>query len=165
MFKPSQVYFVSGDSEDNLYSSAFTFIDFGLKANMFLRYCGVKSEPSVKDITLLLMKDSQGMLRQAGSSERYLEQLRLIAANWNRLDNQTRSAMKAAPFLLASQRIPMSKKSLSMATQPVIGGVDEYYREWVLCRASEAVLVDRVAYAQYFGQYILSAPEVKFLFI
>lgn len=164
MFKPSQVYFVSGDNEDDLYSSAFTFIDFGLRANMFLRYCGVKSEPSVKDITLLLMKDSVEMLRQAGSSERYLEQLRLIAANWNRLDNQTRSAMKAATFLLASQRIPMSKKSLSMVTQPV-GGDDEYYREWVLCRASEIVLVDRVAYAQYFGQYILSAPEVKFLFI
>ncbi|OWT41907.1 hypothetical protein C362_00273 [Cryptococcus neoformans Bt1] len=162
MFKPSQVYFVSGDSEDDLYSSAFNFIDFGLRANMFLRYCGVKSEPSVKDITLLLMKDSVEMLRQAGSSERYLEQLRLIAANWNRLDNQTRSVMKAAPFLLASQRIPMSKKSLSMVTQPV-GGDDEYYREWVLCRASEVVLVDRVAYAQYFGQYILSAPEERIL--
>ena len=55
MFRPMEVYFSSRDSHDNLYRSAFTFVDFGDRANSFLRYCGVRSEPSVK-----------GMLSQAG---------------------------------------------------------------------------------------------------
>lgn len=48
LFKPSDVYFSSKDGNDELFRTAFTFIDFGDKANVFLKYCGVRSEPSVK---------------------------------------------------------------------------------------------------------------------
>ena len=46
--RPSEVYFASRDGSAELYRAAFTFIDFGDRANTFLRYCGVRSEPSVK---------------------------------------------------------------------------------------------------------------------
>ena len=48
MRKPIDVYFIPRDGNDTLYRSAFTFVDFGEKAQIFLRFCGVKSEPSVK---------------------------------------------------------------------------------------------------------------------
>jgi hypothetical protein len=46
VYRPTEVYFSGGTN--SLYLSAFTFVDFGEKANAFLRYCGVRSEPSVK---------------------------------------------------------------------------------------------------------------------
>ncbi|KAK8864438.1 hypothetical protein IAR55_001687 [Kwoniella newhampshirensis] len=163
LFKPSQVYFVSKEGSDELYKSAFVFVDFGERANMFLRYCGVKSEPSVKDIAKLLMSEPAKMLEQAGSADRYLEQLRLLAANWTIFDNWTRITMKSAPFLLASQRIPVKKQGKNLFGSRTGGGDDEYEREWVLCKASDVAIVDNVSMLQYFGQYILAAPEEHIL--
>lgn len=48
LHKPSEVYFAKRENTNELYGSAFTFVDFGERANTFLQYCGVKSEPSVK---------------------------------------------------------------------------------------------------------------------
>lgn len=85
MFKPSEVYFAKTESTDELYGSAFTFVDFGAQANTFLRLCGVRSEPSVRgeahfsvpssvnswrDIAWLLMREPERTLKQAGSKER-----------------------------------------------------------------------------------------------
>ncbi|WWC89285.1 uncharacterized protein L201_004206 [Kwoniella dendrophila CBS 6074] len=163
-YKASQVYFVSKEGREDLYKSAFTFVDFGERANIFLRYCGVKSEPSVKDIAQLLMNEPGKMLEQAGSAERYLEQLRLLAANYSMFDTFTRQAMKSASFLLASQRAP-SRKSTKKMLNSLTGGSEEsdYEREWVLCKASDVSVVDRVTLLQYFGQYILAAPEEHIL--
>ena len=46
--KPFEVYFVPQDGSESPFKTSFTFIDFGERGNLFLRYCGVKSEPSVK---------------------------------------------------------------------------------------------------------------------
>ena len=82
LVRPSEVYFASRDGNADLYKTAFTFIDFGEKANIFLRYCGVRSEPSVKgiqpnvawltapDIARLLIRDPTRLLQQAGSTEK-----------------------------------------------------------------------------------------------
>ena len=48
LFRPTEVYFLSKDANVDLYSTAFTFVDFGDRANIFLRACGVRAEPSVK---------------------------------------------------------------------------------------------------------------------
>lgn len=48
LYKPSEVYFTKAETPNELYGSAFTFVDFGERANTFLRACGVRSEPSVK---------------------------------------------------------------------------------------------------------------------
>jgi len=86
LFRPSEVYFSSKDGNAELYCAAFTFVDFGDRANTFLRYCGVRSEPSVKgdlpgadrvqialtrsDIARLLMRQPERMLAQAGSPDK-----------------------------------------------------------------------------------------------
>jgi hypothetical protein len=83
LFKPSEVYFAKRERTNELYGSAFTFIDFGEKANSFLQYCGVRSEPSVKgehqfptklilDIAWLLVREPEKTLRQAGSREKWV---------------------------------------------------------------------------------------------
>lgn len=75
-----------------------------------------------------------------GLIDRYLEQLRLLAANWTNFDISTRTAMRSAPFLLASQRVPVanqqSKKLLS-ALNSSAAVEEEYEREWVMCRATD----------------------------
>lgn len=43
-----EVYLVSKVEVGSLYSNAFTFVDFGPRANLFLTQCGVRSEPSHK---------------------------------------------------------------------------------------------------------------------
>lgn len=48
LYKPFEVYFSPKDGNDSPFKSAFTFVDFGDQANIFLRQCGVRSEPSVK---------------------------------------------------------------------------------------------------------------------
>jgi hypothetical protein len=82
LFSPSSVYFFKSEGSNELYGSAFTFVDFGERANTFLRYCGVRSEPSVKgeqattlpkltsDVAWLLMREPERTLKQAGSKER-----------------------------------------------------------------------------------------------
>ncbi|ODN94260.1 hypothetical protein L198_05116 [Cryptococcus wingfieldii CBS 7118] len=162
LHKPSQVYFHSKERSDNVYASAFTFVDFGDKANVFLQYCGVRREPSVQDIARLFMANSDDMLRQAGSPEKYLEQIRLLATNWSRLDSQTKSSMRSAKFLLASQLVDVKKKSQSLFGQTTEQG-DEYEREWVLARAGEIVINDNIVFSQYFGPFILAAPEEALL--
>lgn len=65
LFKPTEVYFSNKSGEDSLFKSAFTFVDFGEKANAFLRYCGVRSEPSVKGESSCLNATQQaGLMRQ-----------------------------------------------------------------------------------------------------
>src|SRR5216684_2451891 len=46
--QPLQCYSGTGGSE--LHSKLFAFVDFGVRANVFLGACGTKQEPSVEDI-------------------------------------------------------------------------------------------------------------------
>ena len=46
--RPVEVYFSPRDGNNHPFRSAFTFVDFGERANVFLRNCGVHTEPSVK---------------------------------------------------------------------------------------------------------------------
>ena len=66
---------------------------------------------------------------------RYLDQLRLLAANWTNFDFSTRNSMKTASFVLASQRVPVKNPNRKLFG--TWGGEDEYEREWVLTKASE----------------------------
>jgi hypothetical protein len=50
LYKPTEVYFAKRENANELYGSAFTFVDFGETANTFLQYCGVRSEPSVNGV-------------------------------------------------------------------------------------------------------------------
>jgi hypothetical protein len=51
---PNQCYF-AGDSRAQFHSKLFSFIDFGSRANTFLSACGTKNEPSVEEVTRILL--------------------------------------------------------------------------------------------------------------
>ncbi|TXT08933.1 hypothetical protein VHUM_02407 [Vanrija humicola] len=56
--RPDEVYFASKSGVEPLYASAFTFIDFGERANLFLRQCNVKAEPSHKGEDMCVRNDA-----------------------------------------------------------------------------------------------------------
>jgi|SRR5882762_7332530 hypothetical protein len=51
---PSQCY-LAVDSQDQFHSKLFSFVDFGSRANTFLTACGTKNEPSVEEVTRILL--------------------------------------------------------------------------------------------------------------
>lgn len=51
---PNQCYF-AGDSRAQFHSKLFAFVDFGAPANTFLSVCGTKNEPSVEEVTRILL--------------------------------------------------------------------------------------------------------------
>lgn len=53
---PSQCYF-TGDSRPQFHSKLFSFVDFGSRGNTFLTACGTKHEPSVEDVTRILLEN------------------------------------------------------------------------------------------------------------
>ena len=77
------------------------------------------------------------MLERAGSAERYMEQLRLLAANWTYFDTATKTAMKSSRFVLASQRVPIKTTKKTFGGLMSSAAEGEYEREWVLTRAGE----------------------------
>lgn len=54
LLPPNQCYF-AGDSKAQFHSKLFSFVDFGSRANTFLTACGTKHEPSVEEITRILL--------------------------------------------------------------------------------------------------------------
>ena len=54
LMAPSQCYF-KGESNAQVHSKLFTFVDFGPGANILLTACGTKREPSVEEITRILL--------------------------------------------------------------------------------------------------------------
>lgn len=76
------------------------------------------------------------------ADHRYLQQLRLLAANWLNFDNSTKTAMKSAAFVLGAQHVPTKRLN---SEKSWLGGKtsdpsNEYEVEWVLCKASEVSL-------------------------
>ncbi|BEI84758.1 hypothetical protein CcaverHIS002_0501590 [Cutaneotrichosporon cavernicola] len=136
--RPDEV-FLSSVHTDSLYAWAFTFVDFGSSANMFLRNCGVKSEPSTKDIARLLLRSPERMLEQAGR-ERYLEQLRILATNINNFDSTILKAMRGNSF-------------------PPGIATDDFRRDWVLTSAGDTIIADSATLHTFFGEFVLTAPE------
>ena len=69
LMPPNQCYF-KGESNHQLYSKLFTFVDFGTSANSFLNACGTKGEPSVEDIVMILLRDPQKFLQLIGGRDK-----------------------------------------------------------------------------------------------
>jgi len=69
MVKPSEVYFGQKESSNNFHSQLFTFVDFGPKANTFLRAVGVKDEPTIQEICQMLLRNPKVFFDTVGSAE------------------------------------------------------------------------------------------------
>jgi hypothetical protein len=65
---PTQCYLGGGDG---FHTKLFVFVDFGFAANCFLRACGSKDEPSVKDIAESLVEDPARFYNLAEGHEGY----------------------------------------------------------------------------------------------
>ena len=48
----------------------FTFVDFGLGANVFLGACGARQEPSIEDFAQLLLAEPQRIYKLANGREK-----------------------------------------------------------------------------------------------
>ena len=66
---PNQCY-LSGVSSKDFHSKLFVFVDFGDRANNFLKACGSKPEPSVEEITQILLNDPRRFYELSGGRER-----------------------------------------------------------------------------------------------
>ena len=64
LLPPNQCYF-KGESSGQFHSKLFVFVDFGTSANSFLKACGTKGEPSVEELTLILLKDPRQFFQLA----------------------------------------------------------------------------------------------------
>ena len=65
---PTQCYLGQGEG---FHAKLFVFVDFGSNANRFLRDCGSKNEPSLKDIAESLVEDPERFCSLAGGYEGY----------------------------------------------------------------------------------------------
>lgn len=66
---PAQCYLGEG-TKDEFHAKLFVFVDFGPTANRFLKACGSKNEPSVKDIAESLLEDPERFYGLAGGHEK-----------------------------------------------------------------------------------------------
>lgn len=68
---PSQCYF-AGDSRAQFHSKLFSFIDFGSRANTFLSACGTKHEPSVEEVTHILLENPHQFYELADGRDKWV---------------------------------------------------------------------------------------------
>ena len=71
MMPPSQCY-LRGQTEAQLHSKLFVFVDFGTRANQFLSACGSKQEPSVEEVAKIVLDDPRKFYQLAGGRDKYV---------------------------------------------------------------------------------------------
>ncbi|EGF81075.1 hypothetical protein BATDEDRAFT_24744 [Batrachochytrium dendrobatidis JAM81] len=149
---PTDVYFKSAQDEAKQLVP-FTYIDFGIAANAFLRTCGVKNEPSPIELAYTLAKSPHEFLDSSGI-EVYLSLLRQVAANYDtlRTDSQLMKLMRSSAFLLGVKH-GNDTDSVDDKTDEIIDStkndVDVPMR-FKLAKASEIYLMDDAVCSQIF---------------
>ncbi|UZJ56469.1 hypothetical protein CBS101457_005789 [Exobasidium rhododendri] len=171
---PSESYF--GDKSTNsalkdVLNEIFIFIDFGERATIFLRNCGVSKEPSIEEVTTQLIKNPAKFYSIAGV-DNYLGILRQIATNWQKMSSPLRSEMKRSNFMLASKRISAAATSSSKAgsTKKLIevtveeeddedGDDEQGMLVHDLRKPGEVVIVDDATSHMLFASVLFVAPH------
>ena len=118
--------------------SFFTYIDFGEKANKFLKRCGVGKQPSSIVIAELLVRSSREVWNLIGNYENYLTIL--LRINYDEI-------VKHKPGLIESM-----KKAPILAAVTLVGKEVKYR----LALAKEIFINDDTAYQEVFNP--LTAP-------
>ncbi|BGP44913.1 hypothetical protein JCM10450v2_000728 [Rhodotorula kratochvilovae] len=163
---PLNLYFSTSDTvlPSGLKSLFATVPDFGPAAKPFLVACGVKESPSTAEVATMLIGDPPRFYDLAGSSERYLSVLRLLAVNYASLPSTLRSRMKLSAFFLGTKRIstnPSAQPGRTLLEQDDDeddeGG--ETTLVYQLARASELAINDEPAAYQVFQSDILACPQ------
>ncbi|KAF9933479.1 hypothetical protein FBU30_005320 [Linnemannia zychae] len=168
--EPQKCYFDKKDSA--FHPDLLTTVDFGATANLFLKSCGVKEEPTPVELTQLVVRAPHDFLNRNGGVENYKSILRQIASHMHVIRNHKSlvAEMMRAPFLLGEKRINQdvldesegeSKGADGKGDGGEGGGSSEGLQEQVvvqykLAKASDIYLIDDTVLQQIFTP--LSAP-------
>ncbi|RMZ90744.1 hypothetical protein DV736_g2020, partial [Chaetothyriales sp. CBS 134916] len=154
--------------ESSTYGQIFHYVDFGSEANSFLLKCGCKPEPTKVEIAQILVKEPARVSSTFKNLEKYLMLLRSMADSISDLKRHKElfKEMKRAPFLLASRELP-PESSKTAGSADEYGDLDEDeiqgIREFQLCSAKDAIIVDDYLNYSLFKSSILAAPQEETL--
>ncbi|CCM02906.1 uncharacterized protein FIBRA_05020 [Fibroporia radiculosa] len=164
MLSPNQCYF-SGDSNLQFHSRLFVFVDFGLQANQFLSACGTKHEPSVEEITKIMLENPRHFYDLAEGRDNYLIELRNIAVNFRLISPTTVARLKRSAILLGSRRV--KKSSVAEKVRPSDRQDDLEEEDWDfeydLVTPDRVVIADDSNLYQLFGSSIFTAPQEELI--
>jgi len=157
--------------ENDVFGDIFHYVDFGVEANAFLVKCGSKQEPSKVEIAQILVREPARISATFRNAEKYLALLRSMADSVKILkkNKELFAEMKRAPFLLASREIPTAPNSMdkSAAQSEDKDNFDEEdvqgIREFQLCSAQDAIIIDDYINYNLFKTNILAAPQEESL--
>ncbi|KAG0215948.1 hypothetical protein BGX28_007174 [Mortierella sp. GBA30] len=164
--EPQSCYFDKKDSA--FHPDLLTTIDFGRAANLFLKSCGVKEEPTPVELTQLVVRAPQDFLNRNGGVESYKSILRQIASHMHVIRTQKAllNEMMRSPFLLGEKRMPQDVEDDTSVAAKEMDGEDpedssdsnmgQVVVQYKLARASDIYLIDDTVQQQIFTP--LSAP-------
>ncbi|KAI0822620.1 hypothetical protein BC628DRAFT_1388241 [Trametes gibbosa] len=162
---PTQCYF-KGESQAQFHSKLFTFVDFGTTANAFLSACGVKHEPSVEEVTKILLDNPRRFYDLADGRENYLTELRNIAVNVRLISAGSLARMKRGAVLLGSRRVRKEKGSSGKRTSVEMSAEmeeEDWEYQYDLLTPDKVVIADDTNAYQLFGDAVFSAPQEDLL--
>lgn len=135
----------------SMYGEIFDFVDFGQAANVFLKACGSKEEPTKLEIATLAAEQPAQLLSVLQSSDKYLTLLKSLAGDMATLkrDKDLWKKMKSAPFLLAFKEIAGTSG----------GDEEEVVRSYQLAAPSNIVILDDYISYRLFSKHLICAPE------
>ncbi|KAI9455535.1 hypothetical protein HD554DRAFT_273220 [Boletus coccyginus] len=140
---PAQCYLgKSTNLKHDLYSKLFHFVNFGGGAIQFLRACGAKNEPSEEDVAANLV-DNPERFYELAKPERFLQELRDLAARSTRISSDIISKMMSKPVLLGMRH----------------NNSDARKNTYSLWKPTEIVIVDDIHTYRLFGDLITAAPR------
>lgn len=132
-------------------------IEFDFASKPFLVAIGVRESPSIVDVAEMLVEDPDRMYGLAGTTEKYLQLLRSIAVNYERMSPSIKSRMRATPWFLGSRRISPVKSS------SLLDGSDDEEEsslsQFQLTEPSDVLVVDDPNAAMIFADSILACPQ------
>ncbi|KIJ66621.1 hypothetical protein HYDPIDRAFT_26953 [Hydnomerulius pinastri MD-312] len=145
-FAPGDCFIVSGQTQ-SFYSRFFTFVDFGARANSFLRKCGTRDLPGCDDIAECIMRNPQEFLEGCGGHKSYIGELRVIARAYldSSLSEAVRERIKESPMFLGFRSEHEGAKSSQ------------------LHRSKEIYIVDDVESYKAFIQHLCVSPQEDLL--
>ncbi|KAJ4514434.1 hypothetical protein HRR83_001916 [Exophiala dermatitidis] len=157
--------------ESDVFGEIFHYVDFGFEGNAFLIKCGSKQEPSKMEIAQILVREPARISATFRNAEKYMALLRSMADDIKTLkkNKELFAEMKKAPFLLASKELPAppSSANKSSGAGDEADSVDEEeaqgIREFQLCSAQDAIIIDDYLNYNLFKTNILAAPQEESL--
>lgn len=155
-----------GDGEE--YGDIFDYVNFRGLAQTFLTSCGTQSEPTIIELTRLLIREPARIFSTL-QLEKYLNLMRKLHVNMAALkkDKELWQEMKKQPFLLAYREV-VTEKSRSLLDAAEQDDEDDpdagtIKREYSMQTAGNIVVVDDLIVFNMFRNHLVAAPQEESL--